>query len=319
MDQSRVVIREVMLRDGLQNIPEFIPTEAKIRLFQLIVASGLRSMEITSFVSPKAIPQFQDAAQMVQAVLRMKPEGVEASALVPNLKGAQNAVECGLRNLGFVMSVSESHNINNVRRTRAESIDELKKILALREKYPDLVVKVGMATVFGCPFEGKVKPGVTLNFIRQFYQLGLREMSVADTVGFGNPREVKEMSRLCLTEFPDVTFSIHLHNTRGLGLANSLAAYESGILIHDGAVGGLGGCPFAPGAKGNTSTEDLVFMFEEMGVSTGVKMEALLEASRYFQGLKKDVRYSSSILEVGVPVPQGSITKDGSEQKWSVG
>jgi len=318
MKTDEVVVREVMLRDGLQNIPEFIPTEAKIELFRLIVASGLRSLEVTSFVSPKAIPQFRDAAQVVQATSKMTPKGVEVSALIPNLKGAQLAVESGMRKVGLVMSVSESHNINNVRRTTAESIDELKKVLELREKYPDLVVKAGMATVFGCPFEGKIKPEVTLGFIRQFYQLGIRDMSIADTVGFGNPREVKEMSRLCVTEFPDVSFSIHLHNTRGLGLANSLAAYEAGIRVHDGAVGGLGGCPFAPGAKGNTSTEDLVFMFEEMGVKTGVNMEALLAASRYFQKVKKDVHYSSSIIEVGVPIFQGPITKDGSEQKWNV-
>jgi hydroxymethylglutaryl-CoA lyase len=318
MKTDEVVVREVMLRDGLQNIPEFIPTEAKIELFRLIVASGLKSLEVTSFVSPKAIPQFRDAAQVVQATSKMTPKGVEVSALIPNLKGAQLAVESGMRKVGLVMSVSESHNINNVRRTTAESVDELKRVLELREKYPDLIVKAGMATVFGCPFEGKIKPEVTLGFIRQFYQLGIRDMSIADTVGFGNPREVKEMSRLCVTEFPDVSFSIHLHNTRGLGLANTLAAYEAGIRVHDGAVGGLGGCPFAPGAKGNTSTEDLVFMFEEMGVKTGVNMEALLEASRYFQKVKKDVRYSSSIIEVGVPVFQGPITKDGSEQKWNV-
>lgn len=319
MDNSTVVIREVMLRDGLQNITDFIPTEAKIKLFQLIVASGIRSMEITSFVSPKAIPQFKDAAQMVRAVLQMKPEGIDMSALVPNFRGAELAVESGMKRIGVVMSVSESHNISNVRRTTSESIDEIKKILQLREKHPDLVVKIGMATVFGCPFEGKVQPSRVLNFIRQFYQLGFRDMSLADTVGFGNPREVKEMCGLCLSDFPDVTFSIHLHNTRGLGLANSLAAYESGIRIHDGAIGGLGGCPFAPGAKGNTSTEDLVFMFEEMGVRTGVNMNALMEASRYFQTVKKDVRYSSSILEVGVPVPKGAITKDAApEQKWNI-
>jgi len=318
MKTDEVVIREVMLRDGLQNIVDFIPTESKIELFRLIVASGLKSVEVTSFVSPKAIPQFRDAAQVVQATAKMTPKGVEVSALIPNLKGAQLAVESGMHKVGLVMSVSESHNINNVRRTTAESIDELKRVLELRGKYPDLIVKAGMATVFGCPFEGKIKPEVTLGFIRQFYKLGIRDMSMADTVGFGNPKEVKEMSRLAVTEFPDVSFSIHLHNTRGLGLANSLAAYEAGIRVHDGAVGGLGGCPFAPGAKGNTSTEDLVFMFEEMGVKTGVNMDALLEASRYFQKVKKDVRYSSSIIEVGVPVPKGPITKDGSEQKWNV-
>jgi len=318
MKTDEVVVREVMLRDGLQNIPEFIPTEAKIELFRLIVASGLRSLEVTSFVSPKAIPQFRDAAQVVQAAAKMTPPGVEVSALIPNLKGAQLAVESGMRKVGLVMSVSESHNINNVRRTTAESIDELKRVVELKAKYPDLVVKAGMATVFGCPFEGKIKPEVTLGFIRQFYELGIRDMSMADTVGFGNPKEVREMSRLAVTEFPDVSLGVRPGDARGLGVASSLAAYEAGIRVHDGAVGGLGGCPFAPGAKGNTSTEDLVFMFEEMGVKTGVNMDALLEASRYFQKVKKDVRYSSSIIEVGVPVPQGAITKDGSEQKWNV-
>ncbi|HBB17820.1 MAG TPA: hydroxymethylglutaryl-CoA lyase [Syntrophus sp. (in: bacteria)] len=318
MDKPSVVIREVMLRDGLQNITEFIPTEAKIELFQLLAAGGIEDAEITSFVNPKAVPQFADASQVAQAVLKIKPEGVRVSALIPNLKGALLALNSGMRNLAFVMSVSESHNISNVRRSTEESLDELKKILDLGTEYPDMAVRAGMATVFGCPFEGKIEPGVTLNFIRRFYRLGVRDMALSDTVGFGNPREVKELTGTCIREFPDVTFSIHLHNTRGLGLANSLAAYESGIRIHDGAVGGLGGCPFAPGAKGNTSTEDLVYMFEEMGISTGIDITALMEASRYFKKVKKDVSFSSSILEVGVPVPKGTITKDGFEQKWNI-
>lgn len=318
MSESNVIIREVMLRDGLQNITEFIPTGVKIELLRLILASGIRNVEVTSFVSPKAVPQFQDATQVAQAALRMKAEGVEISALVPNLRGAQNALESGMRRLGLVISVSESHNISNVRRTTAESIEDLKKILELKEKYSDMKVRIGMATVFGCPFEGKIKPRVTLSFVRRFHELGIRDMALSDTVGFGNPQEVKEVCQLCLSEFPDVTFSIHLHNTRGLGLANSLAAYECGIRVHDGAIGGLGGCPFAPGAKGNTSTEDLVFMFEEMGVRTGVNMEALLKASQYFKSIKKDVHFASSILEVGVPVPRGPITKEGYEQKWSI-
>jgi hydroxymethylglutaryl-CoA lyase len=154
MKTDEVVIREVMLRDGLQNIPEFIPTEAKIELFRLIAASGIRNMEITSFVSPKAIPQFRDAAEMARAVLKMNPQGVEVSALVPNLKGAQLALESGMHKVGFVMSVSESHNISNVRRTTAESMDELKKIVELKEKYPDLDVKAGMATASAAPSRG---------------------------------------------------------------------------------------------------------------------------------------------------------------------
>ncbi|MBW2307670.1 MAG: hydroxymethylglutaryl-CoA lyase [Deltaproteobacteria bacterium] len=316
MGDSNVIISEVMLRDGIQNMPEFIPTEVKIELFRLMAVSGLRDIEITSFVNPKAVPQFRDAAQMAQAVLDMKPDGVELSALIPNLKGARNALESGIRKLDFVMSVSESHNISNVRRTTSESVDELKRILELRDDYPDMHIKVGMATVFGCPFEGKIMPQVTLNFIRRFHDLGIRNMSISDTVGFGNPKEVKEVSKLCIAEFPDVTFAVHLHNTRGLGLANAFAAYESGIRILDGAVGGLGGCPFAPGASGNTSTEDMVFMFEEMGVSTGVSIDRLLEVSRYFKSVKTDVRFTSSILEAGVPVLRGPIAKDDSEQKW---
>ncbi|MBW2146231.1 MAG: hydroxymethylglutaryl-CoA lyase [Deltaproteobacteria bacterium] len=316
MGDSNVIISEVMLRDGIQNIPEFIPTEVKIELFRLMAVSGLRDIEITSFVNPKAVPQFRDAAQMAQAVLDMKPDGVELSALIPNLKGARSALESGIRKLDFVMSVSESHNISNVRRTTSESVDELKRILELRDDYPDMHIKVGMATVFGCPFEGKIMPQVTLNFIRRFHDLGIRNMSISDTVGFGNPKEVKEVSKLCIAEFPDVTFAVHLHNTRGLGLANAFAAYESGIRILDGAVGGLGGCPFAPGASGNTSTEDMVFMFEEMGVSTGVSIDRLLDVSRYFKSVKTDVRFTSSILEAGVPVLRGPIAKDDSEQKW---
>ncbi len=318
MSAQTVNIREVMLRDGLQNIPEFIPTEVKIGVFERMVASGIRDIEFTSFVNPKAIPQFQDAGEFARKIIALKPPEASVSALVPNLKGAQMALENGVRNLVFVMSVSESHNISNVRRTREESVDELKRILDLRQTYADVKVKGSFATVFGCPFEGKTKPETTVHFVSRYYDLGIRDISLADTVGFGNPREIKEICGLCTRQFPEITFGIHLHNTRGLGLANSLAAFESGIRTHDGAVGGLGGCPFAPGASGNTATEDLVFMFEEMGVRTGVDMKALLEVSKYFQSKKKDVCYTSSILKVGVPAPRGAIAKDGSAQAWNI-
>ena len=317
MNDANVVIREVLLRDGLQNLTEFIATDVKIELFRLILASGITNIEFTSFVNPKAVPQFADAARIAQAVVPITPPSVHLSALVPNLKGAQLALDSGVRNLEFVMSVSESHNINNVRRTTAESIEELRRILELREKYPTMAIRTGMATVFGCPFEGKIRPAVVLQFVRQFYALGIRSMAIADTIGSGNPYEVKAVSRLCMTEFPDVTFSIHLHNTRGLGLANAFAAYENGIRIFDGAIGGLGGCPFAPGARGNIATEDLVYMFEEMGIKTGINMDAVLGIPRYLRGKKSDLRFSSSLLEAGLPKVLGAITKDGREQKWS--
>ena len=185
MDKPDVTIREVMLRDGLQNIAELIPTEAKIELFRLLVASGIRDAEITSFVNPKAVPQFGDASPMVRAALRIKPEGVRVSALIPNLKGARLALESGIRNLAFVMSVSESHNISNVRRSTEESLAELKNILDLRLEYPDMAVRAGMATVFGCPFEGKIKPRVTLDFVRRFRELGILDVALSDTVEIG--------------------------------------------------------------------------------------------------------------------------------------
>jgi len=313
MSQETVVIREVMLRDGLQNIAEYIPTRVKVGIYERLIKSGIRNVEFTSFVNPKAVPQFQDAGEFARAVMALKPREGVASALVPNLKGAQMALESGVRDLVFVMSVSESHNINNVRRTRAESVDEAKKIGELRKTYPEMTVKISLATVFGCPFEGKIKPAVTLQFVREFHRLGFRDMSLADTVGYGNPREVQEVCRLCRKEFPDVTFGIHLHNTRGLGVANSFAAYEAGVRIIDGAVGGLGGCPFAPGASGNTSTEDLVFMFEEMGVKTGVDLKLLFEVGRYFQDNKTDVCYTSSLLRAGLPEPKGAITQIGEQ------
>lgn len=317
MGEDSVIIRDVMLRDGLQNIPEFVPTEAKIELFKKIVASGIKEVEVTSFVNPKAVPQFKDAAEVTKEVLRIKPDDVEICALVPNLKGAQNALKSGMRTLDFVMSVSESHNISNVRRTTAESLEEFKKILELKREYPGAKFSVGLATVFGCPFEGKIKPEVTIGFVRKYYEMGVRDISLADTVGYGNPKEVREVVRLCLREFPDVKFGLHLHDTRGLGLANALAAYEEGVRIFDGAVGGLGGCPFAPGASGNISTEDMVFMFEEMGVKTGVDLAALFEVSKYFKSVKGDVRFTSDLLKAGVPAPRGPITKEeGKEQKW---
>jgi hydroxymethylglutaryl-CoA lyase len=314
MSGNTVVIREVMLRDGLQNLAEFVPTEVKVGIYERLIQSGVRDVEFTSFVNPKAVPQFQDAGEFARQVVARTSSKATASALVPNLKGAQLALESGVRNLVFVMSVSQSHNLNNVRRTPAESVAEAKKIWDLKGSYPGTTVKISLATVFGCPFEGKTKPEATLSYVREYYGLGFRDISLADTVGYGNPREIQEVCGLCLKEFPDVTFGVHLHNTRGLGLANSFAAYETGIRIIDGAIGGLGGCPFAPGASGNTSTEDLVFMFEEMGVKTGIDLNLLFEVSRYFQSRKQDVCFTSSLLRAGIPAPKGAITRFGGEQ-----
>lgn len=316
MPDTAVVIKDVTLRDGLQNLSEYLPLAVKVELYRRIAASGARKIEFASFVNPKAVPQFADAGELAKVLLADTPDGVDLSALVPNLKGAQLALAAGVRRLEFVMSVSESHNISNVRRTTAESLDELRRILELAATHPDLAVTAGMATVFGCPFEGKIAPAVVMRLIRRVHEMGIRSVSVADTVGFGNPRDVKAVCRQCVQEFPEVTFAIHLHNTRGLGPANAVAAYEAGVRTFDGAVGGLGGCPFAPGARGNIATEDLAYLFEEMGVATGLDIEALLDAARYLQSVKPDIRFSSSILEVGLPRARGPLAKDGAAQTW---
>lgn len=311
MSDDSVVIRDVMLRDGLQNIPEFVPTAVKIGILERLMKSGVRDVEFTSFVNPKAVPQFQDAGELAREAAAKRPPDAALWALVPNLWGARAALENGVRRLVFVMSVSESHNLSNVRRTREESLEELKRILELRPAFLDFAVKTSFSTVFGCPFEGKLEPAATYRYLGRVFDLGIRDFSLADTVGFGNPRMIREICAESLRQFPEARFGIHLHNTRGLGLANSLAAFECGIRIHDGAVGGLGGCPFAPGATGNTATEDLVFMFAEMGVETGIDLGALFETAAFFQSHKKDVCYTGSLLRAGVPAPRGPFRKEG--------
>jgi len=296
---QEVYIQEVGPRDGLQNIEQFLETEKKIQLIKLLAQSGIRRIEATSFVHPKAIPQFRDAKEIISGVINLK--GVELSALVPNLVGARNALQTGIKELNFVFSISESHNKNNVNRAREESVQELEKILSLKKDKLDMNVKVSLATVFGCPFEGEVKVEETLRYIEKVKDLGVDTITLADTVGYGNPKKVREIVKSCLDQFPLITFGVHFHNTRGLGLPNVLVCLEEGIKIFDSSIGGLGGCPFAPGATGNISTEDLAFMFEGMGIKTGVNIKLLFEASRFLQNNLKDTPLSSQLFKAGPP------------------
>jgi len=296
---QEVYIIEVGPRDGLQNIEQFLETEKKVQLIKLLAQSGLRRIEATSFVHPKAIPQFRDAKETISGVINLT--GVELSALVPNLVGARNALESGIKELAFVFSISESHNKNNVNRTREESVQELENILSLKKDNLDMKVRVSLATVFGCPFEGEVKVEETLRYIEKVKDLGVDTITLADTVGYGNPKQVRQIIKSCLSQFPSITFGVHFHNTRGLGLANVLVCLEEGVMIFDSSIGGLGGCPFAPGATGNISTEDLAFMFEGMGIKTGVNIELLFEASRFLQNNLKDTPLSSHLFKAGPP------------------
>ena len=306
--EDAVQIVEVGPRDGLQNLSEYIETEKKISLIRRLGESGLREIEAGSFVHPKAIPQFRDMSDVVKGVLNL--EGVKLTALVPNLKGAQNALESGIRTIIVVISVSRSHNLNNVRLTPEESLEELKKIIELESAYPGMEIQLDLATTFGCPFEIKVKEEDVLRFVGRAGKMGIRKINLCDTVGFANPRQVERITHTSMENFPEIAFGVHLHNTRGLGLANALAAYESGIRFFDSSIGGLGGCPFAPGASGNVATEDLVFMFNEMGVETGVDIQCLLKASRYLKEILPEVALTSALFKAGLPGQVGLLDKN---------
>ena len=280
--RDRVYMCEVVARDGFQNEAVFVETADKIALIDALSATGVAKIEATAFVSPKAVPNMRDATQ-VMAGIRRAP-GVIYSALVPNLRGASAALEAGADELNLVFSASDSHNLANVRMTSAESLRAFEEIFALA-RAQGKPVAVTIATSFGCPFEGPVDARRVLDFYRRCLAMGANAMALADTTGMGNPAQVARLVAGALALGPDTPLGLHFHNTRGMGLANALAAWQAGACRFDAALGGIGGCPFAPGATGNICTEDTVHMFEEMGVSTGVDLPALMAVSRRLPGL----------------------------------
>jgi hydroxymethylglutaryl-CoA lyase len=297
--QDKIHIVEVGPRDGLQNLNRFVKTLDKISLIRRLAASGIREIQAGAFVSPRAIPQFSDM-QSVMAGLRDLRD-VTLTALVPNLEHARDALDAGIRKFNFFFSVSRSHNLSNVRQTPQESVSSLKRIRDELLLETDVAVRVDLATVFGCPFEGAIKTDVILDYLEQVVSLGFGEVTLCDTVGFGHPALIESVVAACRTHFPDVALGIHLHNTRGLALANALRAYDLGIRSFDAAIGGLGGCPFAPGASGNVATEDIVFMFDAMGLSTGIDMISLLNVTKYLQDILPDTPMASALFRAGLP------------------
>jgi hydroxymethylglutaryl-CoA lyase len=265
----RIQITEVGPRDGFQNLKEFIPTEVKQSIIDAMAKAGVQAMEMTSFVHPKAIPQMADAAEIAEATLE-KHKGLKAYALIPNQRGAQNAYAAGVRYVTYVISASERHNKANVNRTKEESLEDLKKIL---EEMPDLHVKLSVATAFGCPFEGLIEEKAVLGLMGAAGVYGVKEFALCDTIGVGNPLQTSRLSKKVQQEFPHTVIGLHMHNTRGMGLANALAGMDAGITVFETSVGGLGGCPFAPGAAGNTATEDLLNMVQAMGITTGIDLD----------------------------------------------
>ena len=277
---ERVTLCEVGTRDGFQIEPEFIATDDKVEVVDLLSAAGVARIEVTSFVHPKAVPQLRDA-EAVMARIRRRP-GTRYAALVPNDKGAARAVDAGVDAIHTVVSASESHNLANVNMTVAESLAKLRGVMAIaaRARVP---VQAGISTSFGCPFEGEVPLGRLEGVVRELVDMGARAIGVADTTGVANPRQVTRTLEHLIPRFPGVEWTIHTHDTRAMAIANILAAMEMGVTNIDASIGGLGGCPFAPGASGNVCSEDLVHCLHAMGIETGIDLGRLVAVARRVQ------------------------------------
>jgi hydroxymethylglutaryl-CoA lyase len=276
---AEVEIVEVGPRDGLQNIATFVPNAAKIELIRRLVDAGFTRLELGSFVSPKAIPQMTGIEQVVAGVTPL-PDGVTGMALVPNTTGARRAIEAGVTSLIFVISMSEAHNRSNVRRSIDDSIADLKSLLDEVDSAGRLKLRVGLATCFHCPFDGLMDDRQVLSTLERIVALrdGM-DFAVSDTTGMATPDHVRRLSAECLRAFGgNGTFGFHGHDTAGFGIANILAAMDAGIRSFDTSVAGLGGCPFAPGATGNVASEDVVYLFQRLGVETGIDLGKLLDA-----------------------------------------
>lgn len=275
-----VLVHEVGTRDGLQSIETIFPTEAKLAWIRAEAAAGVPQIQVGSFVPPKLLPQMADSAQVVREAAQI--EGLTVSALVPNLRGARDAMAAGAHQIGFVLSVSEAHNQNNVRRSVQGSLDDFARIVEYRDAHPEyaeVVLSGGMATAFGCTLSGAVAHEDVLKVAEGYLRRGAQRIGAADTVGYASPAQVKSLFReLVALVDGRVGLGAHFHDTRGLGLANVGAALDAGVREFDASLGGLGGCPYAPGATGNIVTEDLVFMLEAMGLRTGIDLESLLQA-----------------------------------------
>ncbi len=272
-----VLISEVGPRDGLQSIKSIISTESKCLWLNALYEAGLKEIEVCSFVSPGLLPQMADASEIASYAKSLRMGLV--LALVPNLKGAQLAIQSGVDKLTIPVSASEAHSLANVKKTRQEMISEVKKIIDYKNQIsPRVLVEVGISTAFGCTMQGAVQESEVISLAVELANLGVDDIGLSDTAGYANPAQVRRLFRQLRQNLGEKAGAAHMHNTRGLGLANCLAAYEEGVRTFDSSQGGLGGCPYAPGASGNVVTEDLVFMFESMGIKTGIDFDKLLRA-----------------------------------------
>lgn len=277
-----VSVYEVGLRDGLQNERAHVPLPDKLRLLDALVAAGLRRLELTSFVSPKWIPQLADADDV--AAHAVVPPGVQLSALCPNARGLERALAAKVPEVAVFLSASETHNRKNVNKTIAETIQAFEAVVG-PARAAGLRVRGYVSTVWGCPYEGPVAPEAVVRLTKRLVDLGCYQVSLGDTVGYGTPRQTADVLARVLAEVPTDAVAMHMHDTRGTALANVLVGLEMGIRTFDASIGGMGGCPYAPGAAGNVATEDLVYLLEGMGVRTGVDLPALVDAARVAESL----------------------------------
>lgn len=281
MKPTAITLTEVCMRDGLQMEPVFVPTEDKVALIDALSHTGLPRIEATSFTSAKAIPALRDAEAVVHQIER-RP-GTTYSALVLNGRGAERALECAVDELNLVLSVSEIHSLCNTRMTVAQALASLSGICATARGRTR--INVSVATAFGCPMEGDIAPRRVLDIAERFASLGVDSITLCDTTGMAHPRQIGDLCREVARSLPGLAVGLHLHNTRGLGLANVLAGLDAGITRFDASLGGLGGCPYAPGASGNVCMEDLVHMLDAMGLDCGVDFERLLACARRLREL----------------------------------
>lgn len=270
-----VKIREVAPRDGFQSVPAFIPTDQKLGIIELLVRAGVKEIEATSFVSPKAVPQLRDAAELMSRVPR---EGVTNAVLVANLMGARNAVAAGVNELVVVISASEAHNLANVKRSISASLKDLNEVFLIAQRN-GVLVNGAVAVAFGCPYQGDVPESHVLKLAEEFLSRNASSVILADTTGMATPKRIEKMVRGFIHQFPNHRFTLHLHNNRGTAMANLLAGLLAGATSFDTALGGIGGCPNVPLAAGNLATEDVVFMLEDMGVQTGIDLERIILAA----------------------------------------
>lgn len=276
---EELIITEVGMRDGFQMEPRFIATESKIEIGLGLIAAGVRRIEATSFVSPKAVPQLADAAEVVTA---LRGKGAVLSALVPNPRGAERAIETGIDELVMFISASEEHNRRNVNRTIAESLEASRAVVEIAQGAGRLL-RVAVPTAFGCPWQGNITPEEVARVVEAFAAQGVTAVTLGDTTGMATPPIVRQLCTKLAEWFPEVELTLHFHNTRGIGLVNAMEGIALGIPRYEAALGGLGGCPFAMGATGNICTEDLVYLAEESGLATGIDLSKLIAVARQLE------------------------------------